>query len=91
MDVAFLLRILPDLLEGVEVTVALTSIALVGASVFTMFTANGYCGSSWNGTRSLMRAVAAGTPFDAARHACDQAPAMTFTAGWSLRRAARST
>ena len=31
------------------------------------------------------------TPFDAARYACDQAPAMTFTAGWSLRRAARST
>jgi polar amino acid transport system permease protein len=33
MDVAFLLRILPALLEGVEITVALTAIALVGAAL----------------------------------------------------------
>ncbi len=32
MDVAFLLRILPALLEGLQVTVALTAIALVGAA-----------------------------------------------------------
>lgn len=33
MDVAFLLRILPDLLEGLKTTVALTAIALVGAAI----------------------------------------------------------
>ncbi|CAN5921819.1 amino acid ABC transporter permease [soil metagenome] len=33
MDTAFLLRILPALLEGLEITVALTAIALVGAAL----------------------------------------------------------
>ena len=33
MDAAFLLRILPALLEGLEITVALTALALVGAAV----------------------------------------------------------
>lgn len=33
MDVAFLLRILPPLLQGLEITVALTAIALVGAAL----------------------------------------------------------
>lgn len=33
MDTAFLLRILPVLLEGLEITVALTGLALVGAAV----------------------------------------------------------
>jgi His/Glu/Gln/Arg/opine family amino acid ABC transporter permease subunit len=33
MDIAFLLRILPALLEGLEITVALTAIALVGAAI----------------------------------------------------------
>ncbi|MDB5487328.1 MAG: glutamine-binding periplasmic protein of glutamine transporter [Reyranella sp.] len=33
MDIAFLLRILPVLLEGLEITVALTAIALVGAAI----------------------------------------------------------
>ena len=33
MDTAFLLRILPALLEGLEITVALTALALVGAAL----------------------------------------------------------
>ena len=33
MDTAFLLRILPALLEGLEITVALTALALVGAAI----------------------------------------------------------
>jgi len=33
MDVAFLLRILPPLLQGLEITVAMTALALVGAAV----------------------------------------------------------
>jgi His/Glu/Gln/Arg/opine family amino acid ABC transporter permease subunit len=33
MDVAFMLRILPPLLQGLEITVALTAIALVGAAL----------------------------------------------------------
>jgi polar amino acid transport system permease protein len=33
MDTAFLLRILPVLLEGLEITVALTGLALVGAAI----------------------------------------------------------
>ena len=41
MDTAFLLRILPDLLEGVKITVALTAIALVGAAVGGLVVAAG--------------------------------------------------
>ena len=33
MDVAFLLRILPPLLQGLEITVAMTALALVGAAL----------------------------------------------------------
>jgi len=33
MDIAFMLRILPPLLQGLEITVALTAIALVGAAL----------------------------------------------------------
>ena len=41
MDTAFLLRILPALLEGLEITVALTAIALVGAAVGGLVVAAG--------------------------------------------------
>ena len=41
MDVAFLLRILPPLLQGLEITVALTAIALVGAAIGGLIVAAG--------------------------------------------------
>ena len=41
MDVAFLLRILPPLLQGLEITVALTAIALVGAAFGGLVVAGG--------------------------------------------------